>query len=70
VSGACAAGPDTLAALRLGPGAATDGDDSARKVRQRLLARPGQYAFVTKRITRDTSDVLDALGTKGTITVQ
>jgi len=31
---------------------------------------PGQYAFVTKRVNRDTRDVLDALGTKGTITVQ
>ncbi len=31
---------------------------------------PGQYAFVTKRITRDTREVLDTLGTKGTITVQ
>jgi len=30
----------------------------------------GQYAFVTSRVTRDRRDVLEALGTKGTITVQ
>ena len=31
---------------------------------------PGQYAFVTKRVSRDPRAMVDSLGTKGTITVQ
>jgi hypothetical protein len=31
---------------------------------------PGQYAFVTKRVSRDARAVPDSLGTKGTIAVQ